>query len=153
MTSGAGCLPAGAPSNDRVKIMTRHIKVDGAAPSPRSARYSHAVETGGLLFITGQLPIDPDHPEAHVPLAIGAQAELVFRNLILIAEASGYRLSDTVFARIYLTHFDDDYEAFNDVFHRYFDDDERLPGRTTVGVAKLGRGARVEIDLTLAKSP
>jgi reactive intermediate/imine deaminase len=132
--------------------MTRYIKVDMAAPSPRTARYSHAVEAGGLLFITGQLPVDPEDPGAPVPLTIGAQAELVFRNLILIAEASGYTLSDTVFARIYLTHFDEDYEALNEVFHRHFSDNERLPGRTTVGVAKLGRNARVEIDLTLAKS-
>lgn len=131
--------------------MTRYIKVDTAAPSPKTARYSHAVEAGGLLFVTGQLPVDPDNPGAQVPLTIGAQADLVFRNLILIADASGYSLSDTVFARIYLTHFYEDYEAFNEVFHRHFNDDTRQPGRTTVGVAKLGRNARVEIDLTLAK--
>jgi 2-iminobutanoate/2-iminopropanoate deaminase len=134
------------------QIMTRYFKVDAAAPSPRSARYSHAVEAGGLLFITGQLPVDPADPGAPVPSTIGAQADLVFRNLALIAEAAGYSLADTVFARIYLTHFDEDYETFNDVFHRYLSDDDRLPGRTTVGVAKLGRNARVEIDLTLAKS-
>lgn len=130
--------------------MTRHIKVDAAAPSPKTARYSHAVEAGGLLFITGQLPIDPDNPEAPLPLSIGAQTELVFRNLILIAEASGYTLADTVFARIYLSHFNEDYEGLNAVFHRHFHDPDRLPGRTTVGVAKLGRDARVEIELILA---
>lgn len=131
--------------------MTRYIKVDAAAPSPRTARYSHAVEAAGLLFITGQLPVDPGDPGAPLPLTISAQADLVFRNLVLIAEAAGYRLADTVFARIYLTHFEEDYETFNEVYHWHFSDDARLPGRTTVGVAKLGRNARVEVDLTLAK--
>lgn len=132
--------------------MTRYIKVARAAPAPRTARYSHAVETGGLLFITGQLPVDPEDPGAPVPLTIAAQADLVFRNLILIAEDAGYRLADTVFARIYLTHFDEDYEALNEVFHWHFGDPDRLPARTTIGVARLGRNARVEIDLTLARS-
>lgn len=132
--------------------MNSYFKVDSAAPSPRSARYSHAVEANGFLFITGQLPVDPEDPNAPLPQTISAQADLVFRNLTLIAEAAGYALSDTVFARIYLAHFDEDYEAFNEVFHWHFRDDDRLPGRTTVGVAKLGRNARVEIDLTLARS-
>jgi len=132
--------------------MHRYLKVDSAAPSPRSARYSHAVEANGFLFITGQLPVDPEDPNAPLPLTIGSQADLVFRNLTLIAEAAGYSLSDTVFARIYLTHFEEDYEAFSEVFHWHFRADDRLPGRTTVGVAKLGRDARVEVDLTLARS-
>lgn len=131
--------------------MTRYIKVEAAAPSPKTAHYSHAVETGGLLFITGQLPVDPEHPDAPLPLSIGAQTELVFRNLILITEASGYKLADTVFARIYLSHFNEDYEGLNAVFHRHFGDNDRLPSRTTVGVAKLGRDARVEIELILAR--
>ncbi|MGV3549251.1 RidA family protein [Rhizobium sp.] len=131
--------------------MPRYIKVASAAPSPHSARYSHAVEANGFLFITGQLPVDPADPDAPLPSTIRAQADVVFRNLILIAEASGYSLSDTVFARIYLSHFDEDYEGFNQVYHWHFDDDARMPGRTTVGVATLGRNARVEIDLTLAR--
>lgn len=97
------------------------------------------------------MPVDPGDPGAPLPLTISAQADLVFRNLVLIAEAAGYRLADTVFARIYLTHFEEDYETFNEVYHWHFSDDARLPGRTTVGVAKLGRNARVEVDLTLAK--
>ena len=132
--------------------MTRYIKTDIAAPPPRSARYSHAVEANGFLFVTGQLPIDPENPDADLPAAIEAQAELVFRNLISIVEASGYTLFDTVFARIYLSHFERDYEGLNAVYHRYFTDETALPARTTVGVAKLGRDALVEIDLTLARA-
>lgn len=131
--------------------MTRYIEVRTAAPPPRTARYSHAVEANGFLYVTGQLPVDPDHPDAELPGTIEAQTELVFRNLILVVEASGYTLSDTIFVRIYLSDFDNDYVGLNTVYHRYFADDATLPGRTTVGVAKLGRDALVEIDLTLAR--
>ena len=132
--------------------MARYVTVEAAAPPPRTARYSHAVEAGGALYVTGQLPIDPDHPDAPLPPSIEAQTELVFRNLTLIVEAAGYRLADTVFARIFLSDFDRDYAGLNAVYHTYFDDDARMPARTTVGVARLGRGALVEIDLILARS-
>ncbi len=66
-----------------------------------------------------------------------------------MSQAAGYALADTVFVRIYLTHFDRDFDGFNVVYHRYFADDEHVPSRTTVGVAKLGRDALVEVDLVL----
>lgn len=131
--------------------MARYITAPDAAPPPRTARYSHAVEAGGLLHITGQLPIDPDRPDGPLPDTIEAQAELSFRNLARIAGAAGYALSDAVFVRIYLADFDRDYVGLNTVYHRYFDDDSRMPGRTTVGVARLGRGALVEIDMVLER--
>ena len=43
--------------------MPRYIKADAAAPPPKTVRYSHAVEAGGLLYVTGQLPIDPENPD------------------------------------------------------------------------------------------
>lgn len=132
--------------------MTRYIKVRSAAPPPKSARYSHAVEAQGFLHVTGQLPIDPDAPDAALPATIEEQTELVFRNLKLIVEAAGYELRDAVFARIYLSDFERDYIGLNSVYHRYFDDNEALPARTTVGVARLGRAALVEIEMTLARS-
>ncbi len=130
----------------------RYIKVAAAAPPPKTARYSHAVEAHGFLHVTGQLPIDPADPAADLPAGIEAQTEMVFRNLTIISEAAGYRLADTVIARIYLSDFDRDYAGLNAVYHRHFDDDGRMPARTTVGVAKLGRGALVEIDLVLAQA-
>ena len=129
--------------------MTRYIKVPEAAPAPASARYSHAVEAGGFLYVTGQLPIDPDNPTGALPGSIEEQTELAFVNLTRIVEAAGYRLRDAVFVRIYLLEFDRDYVGMNTVYHRYFADDSTMPGRTTVGVAKLGRGALVEIDMVL----
>ena len=132
--------------------MTRYIKVQSAAPPPKTARYSHAVESQGILHVTGQLPVDPGAPDAALPGTIEGQTELVFRNLKLIVEAAGYRLSDAVFVRIYLSDFERDYVGLNSVYHRYFDNDEALPARTTVGVARLGRAALVEIEMTLARS-
>ncbi len=131
--------------------MPRYIKVAGAAPSPKTVRYSHAVEAGGLLHVTGQLPIDPDNPDAPLPPSIEEQTELAFRNLDLIVRAGGYSLSNTAFVRIFLTEFERDFAGMNSVYHRYFNDDGRMPGRTTVGVAKLGRNALVEIDLVVER--
>lgn len=120
-----------------------------AAPPPPSARYSHAVEAGGWLHVTGQLPIDPDAPDQPLPEGIEAQAQLCFRNIERIVEDAGFALSDTVFVRIYLREFDTDYTGFNRIYDRCFDDTARLPARTTIGVARLGRNARVEIDAVL----
>jgi len=129
----------------------RRIVSTRAAPSPASARYSHAVEVNGLLHVTGQLPVNPDDPAAPLPDGIAAQTEMVFRNLALIVEDAGYSLAETVVARIYLADFDRDYVGFNSVFHRHFADPSALPARTTVGVARLGRGALVEVELTVAR--
>ena len=128
----------------------RHFVPD-AAPPPQTARYAHAVEAGGLLHVTGQLPIDPDRPQGPLPDTIEGQTELVFLNLRRILNAAGYRLEDTVFARIYLSHFARDYAGLNAVYHRHFSEDDHLPARTTVGVAALGRDTLVEIDLVVAK--
>ncbi|RKP54685.1 RidA family protein [Pararobbsia silviterrae] len=124
-------------------------RAPSAAPPPPSARYSHAVEAGGWLYVTGQLPVDPDAPDHPLPEGIEAQAQLCFRNLERIVEHAGFALSNTVFVRIYLREFDADYTDFNRVYDRYFDDAARLPARTTIGVAQLGRNARVEIDAVL----
>jgi 2-iminobutanoate/2-iminopropanoate deaminase len=131
--------------------MPRYISAERAAPSPKSARYSHAVEAGGLLYVTGQLPIDPALPDSPLPSSIEEQAELAFLNLSIIAEQSGYDLSNTVFVRIYLKEFERDFARFNTVYDRHFSDDARLPARTTVGVAKLGRNALVEVDLVIGQ--
>lgn len=127
-------------------------RVPDAAPAPPSARYSHAVQAGGWLYVTGQLPVDPDRPEAPFPDGIEAQAELCFENLRRIATHAGYTLADTVFVRIYLRDFAVDYAAFNRVYDRHFDDTRRLPARTTVGVTQLGRDARVEVELVLFRA-
>jgi hypothetical protein len=84
---------------------------------------------------------------------IERQATQTFINLVAIVEAAGYTLADAVFVRIYLADFDRDYDRFNQVYRRFFADDNASPSRRTVGVTRLGRGALVEIDLTLYRAP
>jgi reactive intermediate/imine deaminase len=129
----------------------RYLTIAGAAPAPKSARYSHAVEVNGLLFVTGQLPVDPENPEAALPQGIEAQTEMSFRNLEIIVAAAGFELRNTAFVRIYLKDFDRDYPGMNSAYLKHFTDKTRFPSRTTVGVTKLGRDALVEIDLIVAR--
>jgi 2-iminobutanoate/2-iminopropanoate deaminase len=129
-------------------MITRH-RVAAAPPPPVGVKYHHATEADGWLYVTGQLPADPRAPSAPFSEGIAAQTEQTFKNLKTIVEASGFALSDTVFVRIYLAHFERDFDGFNAVYHRYFADDAQVPSRTTIGVAKLGRDALVEVDLVL----
>ena len=131
----------------------RRHHVAAAPPPPPGVHYHHATQAGGFLYVTGQLPTDPDNPAGALPEGIEAQADRAFRTLAVIVEASGYALRDTVFVRLYLADFARDYDGLNRVYHRYFADPAQSPSRTTVGVARLGRGALVEIDLVLYKEP
>jgi 2-iminobutanoate/2-iminopropanoate deaminase len=129
-------------------MITRH-RVAAAPPPPVGVKYHHATEADGWLYVTGQLPTDPASPSAAFSMGIVAQSERTFENLKTIIEAAGFAFLDTVFVRVYLTHFERDFDGFNVVYHRYFADDEYVPSRTTIGVAKLGRDALVEVDLVL----
>jgi 2-iminobutanoate/2-iminopropanoate deaminase len=133
--------------------MIKRHRVAAAPPPPAGVRYHHATEADGWLYVTGQLPTDPRAPSAPFSAGIAAQAEQTIKNLKTIVEAAGFAFSDTVFVRIYLTHFERDFDGFNVVYHRYFTDDEHVPSRTTIGVAKLGRDALVEVDLVLYRQP
>ena len=126
---------------------TLHHFVPNASPPPPSAMYSHAVQADGWLYVTGQLPTDPDAPTAELREGIEAQAHLCFENLLRIVDHAGYTLDDTLFVRISLSDYDNDFAAFNTVYAQYFNNPQKLPSRTTVGVTRLGRKALVEIDL------
>jgi 2-iminobutanoate/2-iminopropanoate deaminase len=129
--------------------MIKRHRVSAAPPPPIGVKYHHATEADGWLYVTGQLPTDPQAPSSPFPTGIAAQSEQTFKNLKKIIEAAGFAFSNTVFVRIYLTHFEHDFDGFNAVYHRHFADDEHVPSRTTIGVAKLGRDALVEVDLVL----
>ena len=115
------------------------------APKP-VAPYSHAVEAGPFVFVTGQLATDPDDDSLPIPQGIEAQTRKVMDNLARVLKGCGISFADVVFVRIYLTEFKRDYAAMNAIFSTYFTDGRR-PGRTTVGVTDLARGGIVEIDL------
>jgi 2-iminobutanoate/2-iminopropanoate deaminase len=116
-----------------------------SAPTP-VAPYSHATAVDGWVFVTGQLPIDPDDDHSPLPDGIEAQTRSVMENLrrVLVRAGSGFDL--VVFARVYLPRFERDYAAMNTVYQSYFRP-AKLPARTCIGVTALARGALVEIDL------
>ena len=127
----------------------RFLMIPGA-PAP-VAPFSHAVEVDGWMFVTGQMPTDPNDDGAPLPAGIEAQTRRVMDNLVLVLNGAGLGLEHVVAARAFLTHFERDYGAMNTVYRSYFPAD-RLPARTCVGVAALARNALVEIDC-IARRP
>jgi 2-iminobutanoate/2-iminopropanoate deaminase len=115
------------------------------APAPVTP-YSHAVEAGGFIFVTGQLATDPDDDSLPLPPGIEAQTRKVMDNLGRVLKGCGLSFANVVCVRIYLTDFNGDYATMNAIFSSYFQDGRR-PARTTVGVTALARGGIVEIDM------
>lgn len=127
--------------------MKFHMIAGGPKPV---APFSHAVETDGFVFVTGQMPDTPDAPGV-LPDGIAEQTRAVMENLKLVLAGLGLGLPDVVMARIYLTQFKQDYAEMNEVYRGYFPPD-RLPARTCVGVTGLAYDALIEIDLTCFRS-
>ncbi|MEQ8396389.1 RidA family protein [Thalassobaculum sp.] len=120
------------------------------APAP-VAPYSHAVETGGWVLVTGQLATDPDDDDTPLPDGVEAQTAKTMDNLGRVLSGLGLGFEHVLQARVFITHFERDYAAMNAVYASYFPDDRR-PARTCIGVTGLARGALVEIDF-VAKRP
>ncbi len=120
------------------------------APTP-VAPFSHAVEADGWVFITGQMPNDPEDAAAPLPDSVEAQTRNCMNNLKIVLASMGLGLEHVIMARLYLTHFKEDYAAMNATYETYFAP-ERRPARTCIGVTGLALDARVEIDL-LARRP
>ena len=104
--------------------------------------YSQAIEAGGFVFSSGQIPLDPK-TMALVTGEIEVQAERVFDNLAAVLAAAGLSFSDVVKTTVYLLRMED-FARVNAVYERRFG--EHRPARTTVAVAKLPAGASLEID-------
>ncbi len=121
-----------------------------AGPRP-VAPFSHATEADGWVFVTGQMPTDPNAPDAALPDGIEAQTRQVMDNLKIVLAGIGMGLEHTLQARVYLTHFDRDFAAMNQIYRSYFAPD-KLPARTCIGVSGLAINALVEIDL-VARRP
>lgn len=115
------------------------------APDP-VAPFSHAVEVDGWVFVTGQMPFTGTTLDSPYPQGIEAQTNQVLKNLETVLAGCGLGLEDALSVRIYLTHFDEDYEAMNKVYASHFPVGRR-PARTCIGVTGLAKGARIEIDL------
>ena len=106
--------------------------------------YSQAVEGGGLLFLSGQTPLDHATGKL-VSGSIGEQTTQCFKNLLQVLEAAGLGAGDVVSVQVFLTDMND-FAAMNAVYAQQFA--KPYPARTTIGVASLPMGARVEIAMT-----
>ena len=128
--------------------MKRIIKTEEA---PKAiGPYSQAVVAGGLVFASGQIPIDPSTGQ-FVEGGVSEQTEQVLRNLSKVLEAAGTGLDRVVKTTVFLADMND-FAAMNDVYARFFG--ENPPARSTVQAARLPRDARVEIDvIALAGAP
>ena len=123
--------------------MTKDVIRTEAAPAPyQGSPYSQAIKASGLVFVSGQLALEPGAKEL-MPGGIGEQTEQIFRNLRAILEAAGTSLDRLVKTTVFLQHLDD-FAGMNEVYARHVGD--KPPARSTVEVAKLPSGALVEIE-------
>ncbi len=109
--------------------------------------YSQAVRHGGLVFLSGQIPLDPDSMEV-VPGGIENQVRRVFDNLAAVCAAAGGTLDDIVKLTVFLTDMGD-FPQVNTIMGQYFT--EPYPARAAVQVAALPKGVNVEMDAILAR--
>jgi 2-iminobutanoate/2-iminopropanoate deaminase len=121
------------------------IDADGAPGA--IGPYSHAVRSAGLLFCSGQIPLDPDSGEL-VGETAAEQARRCLQNLEAVCAAAGTSLARAVRLTVYMTDLDD-FAPVNEVYGSFFEGAEP-PARVAIGVAALPRGAQVEIDAVVA---
>jgi len=120
--------------------------VDAPGAPAAIGPYSHAVRAEGLLWCSGQIPLDPASGEIS-GANVAEQAQRCLENLAAVCEAAGTQLSSAVRMTVYMT----DLRGFadvNEVYGRFFASDP--PARVAIGVAALPRGALVEIDAVVA---
>ena len=108
--------------------------------------YSQAYETNGLVITSGQLPVNP--ADGAMPEGIAAQAEWSCKNVGAILEAAGSGFDKVVKTTVFIQHMDD-FAVMNEVYAQFFQG-EVLPARSAVEVAKLPKGALVEIEAVAA---
>ena len=126
--------------------MTTSQQVHSDSAPSAIGPYSQAIKSGSLVFLSGQIPLDPKTMEI-VSDDIAAQTHQVFKNLIAVAEAAGGNLSNAVKLTIYVTDLGN-FATVNEIMAGYFS--EPYPARATIQVSALPKGSAVEIDAILA---
>ena len=127
--------------------MSHHRKTVTAEGAPHAVGpYTHAVVSNGLVFCSGQVPIDPNTGKL-VEGTIGEQTRQCMQNLSVVAAAAGAQLSDAVRMGIYVTDMGT-FKDVNEAYGSYFETD--APARSTIAVSALPLGAQVEIDAVIA---
>jgi 2-iminobutanoate/2-iminopropanoate deaminase len=115
------------------------------APKPIGP-YSQGVIAGGLLFVSGQIPLDPA-TDQFVPGDIAAQTEQVLKNILAILKEAKMGPENVVKSTVYLADLAD-FPHMNEVYARYFG--KEPPARSTIQAAALPKGARIEVDVIAA---
>jgi 2-iminobutanoate/2-iminopropanoate deaminase len=117
------------------------------APAPfQGAPYSQAIKTGGLVFVSGQISLQPDHGEV-VGSTIQEQTEQIMKNLAAILSEAGSSLDRLVKTTVFLTNLDD-FQGMNEVYAQHVG--ATPPARATIEVGRLPSGALVEIEAVAA---
>lgn len=124
--------------------MSKTIIQTDQAPAAIGA-YSQAVKAGNSVYISGQIPLDPQTMQVASDEFAG-QARQVFENLAAVAEAAGANLRDAVKLTVYMTDLSD-FQSLNEIMAEYVA--EPYPARAAVQVAALPKGVQVEIDAVL----
>ncbi len=123
-------------------------KVISTANAPQAiGPYSQAIEAGGFVFVSGQIPLIPSTGEL-VEGSVEVQTARVLENLKAILEAADSSLESVVKTTVYITNMDD-FAKVNGIYGQYFQEDP--PARVCVEVSKLPKGALVEIDVIAAR--
>lgn len=125
--------------------MTKRINTEKAAAA--IGPYSQGVAAGNFLFVSGQLPIDPKTGSIDAD-NVADQARQSLTNLSQILEAAGTSMDKVVKTTVFIQHMDD-FAVMNEVYAQFFQG-EVLPARSAVEVAKLPKGALVEIEAVAA---
>ncbi len=126
--------------------MNKKIHETKNAPAPIGP-YSQAVEVSGFLYCSGQIPLDPHSGQVNQG-SVGEQTQLVMKNIEAVLTAAGATFDNIVKTTIFITDMAD-FPAVNEVYGKYFR--SAAPARSTVAVAGLPRGVKVEIEVTAFK--
>lgn len=123
-------------------------KVINTANAPKAiGPYSQAIEANGMLFISGQIPINPETGKI-VEGGIAAQTEQVMKNIEAILKEAGYTFSDVIKSTCLLNDMEN-FAAMNEVYGKYYQ--QYPPARAAYGVVKLPLGVMVEIETIAVK--
>jgi 2-iminobutanoate/2-iminopropanoate deaminase len=110
--------------------------------------YSHGIDSNGLIFLSGQTPIDPNTGKI-AEGDIKIQTQQGFNNLFGVLETAGLGPDDVQKVNVFLTDMND-FPAMNEIYKKQFS--EPYPARTTIGVASLPLGAKIEIEMIARKN-
>ena len=127
--------------------MNRKVIRTDLAPAPVGP-YNQAIAASGLVFVAGQIPLDPSSGEIVGGTDVAQQTQQVIANIKAVLEASGSRLQDVVKTTVFLVDLND-FAAMNTVYARYFEE-ASAPARACVQVSRLPKDVLVEIDCIAA---